>query len=95
MQSLAHGRDLDFIEGICLRSADLFQANQFEQSEKRHDDFYPRGHLREQTRKAHRRAFGNALQNLFDLVRDGEILAENFLQIFSGFDALDAPFETH
>src|SRR3954467_15453605 len=81
--------DLDFVEHLSLQRAHLIESNQFEEREKRNDDFDARNNLAEQFRKAHRRAVCHSFEDLFDLLRNREAFAKNFLKILARFDALD------
>ena len=77
--SVADRRDLDLVEFVRLDCPHLFQSDQFEEREKSDDDFDPRSHPREKFGKFDRLALRHRLQDAFDLVRNGKILAKNFL----------------
>src|SRR3954451_5837110 len=81
--------NLDFAELSWLNRAHLFQANQFEEREKRHYNLNPRRHLGEQLRELKRQSRADPVKNGFDFIGDGVVLAENLLQFFARIDSLD------
>ena len=83
------GCDLNFFKDVFLNSADLFEANKLQKREKSYNYFQTRHNSAKQIRKTERSASRNTLQDRFNLVRDSEMFAKNFLQVLPGFDPFD------
>ncbi len=86
--------DFDFRKRFRLDADQLFEPDQFQQREKRADNFGTVRGAFKQFGEAHAAAFGDGFKNKFDLFADGPFILENVARIALAFfealqDAVD------
>src|ERR1700719_2518613 len=85
--------DFNFFKDAFLNGADLLEANELQERQKRHHYFYARHGSSKQIRKTERSASRNPLQNRIDLLGNAKTLAKNFLYILARFNPFDHRLE--